>query len=109
MLVNFLDRVSYRSADLQEVLANGLTVVHGVEGRDLVDTHGGHLEHASDLIHDADAGEAGLALAKIQEGHDSRLLVLGRVALEDLIDEGEVLGRELELNAGVVGRGVAVL
>jgi hypothetical protein len=102
-------RESYRSADLQEVLANGLTVVHGVEGCDFVNTHGGDLEHAGDLVHDADAGEAGLALTKIQEGHDSRLLVLGRVALEDLLDEGEVLGGELEGDARVVGGGVAVL
>jgi len=50
-----------------------------------------------------------LALAQVQQGHDGGLLVLGRVALEDLIDEFEVLLVELEGDVGVVVRFVAVL
>ena len=50
-----------------------------------------------------------LALAQIQQRHDSSLFVLGRVALEDLIDKFEVLLGELERKARVVGGLVAVL
>lgn len=100
---------AYRGADLHEVLANRLAVVHGVEGRDLVNAHRGHLEHASDLVHDTDAGEAVLALTEVKKGHDSTLLVLGRVALEDLIGECEVLLRKLERDGRVVLGAVAVL
>lgn len=90
-------------------LAHGRPVVHGVEGGDLVDTHGGHLEDAGDLVHDADAGEAGLALAEVEQRHDGRLLVLRRVSLEDLGDDGFILGRELEGDVGVVVGRVSVL
>ena len=50
-----------------------------------------------------------LALPQIQQGHDGSLLVLGRVALEDLIDKFEVLLGEGERKARVVGGFVAVL
>lgn len=90
-------------------LAHGLPVVHGVERRDLVDAHGGHLEEAGDLVHDADGGEAVLALAQVQQRHDGRLLVLRGVPLEDLGDDGLVLRGELEGDVGVVHGGVAVL
>jgi hypothetical protein len=99
----------YRCADLHEVLADRLAVVHGVEGRNLVNAHWGHLEHASDLVHDADAGETVLALAKVKQRHDGGLFVLGRVALEDLIGELEVLVGKLEREGRVVVRLVAVL
>lgn len=100
---------AYRGAELHEVLANWLAVVHGVEGRNLVNAHWGHLEHASDLIHDADAGETVLALTEVEQRHDSSLLVLGRVALEDLIGECEVLLGKLEREGRVVVGLVAVL
>ncbi len=50
-----------------------------------------------------------LALAEIEERHDSSFLVLGGVALEDLVDDYEVLGREFEGDGGVVVGRVAVL
>lgn len=50
-----------------------------------------------------------LALAEVEQGHDGGLFVLGRVALEDLIGEGEVLLGELEREGRVVGRLIAVL
>jgi hypothetical protein len=102
-------RLAYGSADLNKILSDGLAVVHGVESCDFVNAHGGHLQHAGDLVHDADAGEAVLALAEVQQGHDGSLLVLGRVALEDLIGDLEVLLGELERDARVVVRLVAVL
>lgn len=102
-------RWTYSSADLDEVFADRLAVVHCVEGRDFVNAHGGHLEHAGNLVHDADAGEAVLALAKVEQGHNGGLLVLGWVALKDLIDEGEVLLGELERKGRVVVRLIAVL
>ena len=100
---------TYRRAQLDKVLANGLPVVHGIESCDFVDTHGGHLEEAGDLVHDADAGVAVLALAQVENGHNSTLLVLRRIALEDLIDELEVLVVELERDGRVVVGLVAVL
>jgi hypothetical protein len=90
-------------------LAHRCPVVHGVEGGDLVDAHRRHVEEARHLVHDADAGEAVLALAQVEQRHDGGLLVLRRVALEDLGDDGLVLLGELEGNLGVVVGGVAVL
>jgi hypothetical protein len=102
-------RYAYRSAKLNKVLSNRLTVVHGVEGCDFVNAHWGHLKDTGDLVHHANAGIAVLALAQVQEGHDGTLLVLGRVAFEDLIDEFHVLLGELERDRGVVARLVAML
>lgn len=50
-----------------------------------------------------------LSLPKIQDGHHSRLLVLGRVPFEDLVDELVVLLGELEGDAGIVLGGVSML
>jgi hypothetical protein len=50
-----------------------------------------------------------LALAEVEQRHDGGLLVLRRVALEDLSDDRLILGVELEGNVGVVVAGVAVL
>ena len=47
---------TYRGAGLDVEFAHGRAVVHGVEGGDLVDAHGGHVEDARHLVHDADAG-----------------------------------------------------
>jgi hypothetical protein len=101
--------IAYGRADLDKVLADGLAVVHGVEGCNLVDTHWGHLEHASDLIHDADAGEAVLALAQVEQGHDGGLFVLLGVSLEDLGHDGFILLVEFEGDIGVVLGGISVL
>ena len=113
-LASILDRHdvegrTYSSACLNKELAHGRAVVHGVEARDLIDAHGRHLEQAGDLIHDADGGEAVLALAEVEKRHDRGLLVLRRVALQDLGDELLVLRGELEGDAGVVVGSVAVL
>lgn len=91
------------------VLPNRLAVVHGVEGSDLVDAHGRHFEHAGDLVHDADACEAVLALPEVEEGHDGGLFVLRRVTLQDFLDEGEVLGGEFEGDGGIVVRFISML
>jgi hypothetical protein len=100
---------TYRRACLDEVLADGRAVVHGIEGRNLIDAHGRHFEQAGDLVHDADGSETGLALAEVEERHDGRLLVLRRVAFEDLGDDGLILLVELERQVGVVVFGVSVL
>jgi hypothetical protein len=90
-------------------LARGISVVHGVEGGDLVDTHGRHLQYARHLVHDADAREAVLALSEVEERHDGSLLVLRRVPGDNLLDELLVLRRELKGDFGIVLRRVAVL
>ena len=102
-------KTTYSSASLNMELANRGAVVHGIERSDLVDAHRGHLKDTSHLVHDADAAEAVLALAEIEQGHDGRLLVLRRVALDDLFDDLLIVCRELEGNIGVVVGGVAML
>lgn len=101
--------MTYGCAGLDEELADRRPVVHSVEGGHLVDAHRGHLEQAGDLVHDGYAGEAVLALAEVEERHDGGLLVLWRVALEDLGDDGLILFGELEGDRGVVVGRVAML
>lgn len=91
------------------VAANGVAVVHCVESGHLVDTHGRHLEHSGDFVHDADAGEAVLALSEVEQRHDSGFLVLRGVSCEDFLDELLILGVELERDARVVFGRVTVL
>lgn len=100
---------TYRCANLDMVLPDGFAVVHGIKGSDFVDAHGRHFEEASNLVHNADAGEAVLALAEIEKGHDGGLFVLRRVTLQDFLDEGEVLGGEFEGDGGIVCRLISVL
>lgn len=100
---------SYRCADLDVVLAHGGPVVHGVESRDLVHTHGRHLQYPCNLVHDADAAESVLALSEIEERHDGGLLVVGGVSRDNLLDELLILFGELEGNRGVVLWTIAVL
>lgn len=91
------------------VTAYGVSVVHGVEGGNLVDTHRGHFQSAGNLVHDADAAETVLALAEVEQGHDGGLLVLRRVSAEDFLNELLILGIECEGNVEVVLWRVAVL
>lgn len=100
---------TYRCAALNVEPAHGVAVVHGVESGDLVDAHGRHLEDARDLVHDADAGEAVLPLAEVEQRHDGGLLVLAGVAGQHFLDELLILGVELEGDVEVVVGSVAVL
>jgi hypothetical protein len=100
---------SYRCADLDKVFAHRLSVVHGIKSRDFINSHGRHFQQTSNLVHDTDTGKSMLALSEVEKRHDSSLLVLGRVTLEDLIDDFFVLGAELERDGWVVVGFVAVL
>lgn len=100
---------TYGGANLEVVFADRSAVVHGVKGRNFVDTHGRHLKKSRNLVHDAETGETVLSLSKVEQRHDGRLLVLWRVALEDLIDDLVVLLGELEGDVGVVDLGISVL
>lgn len=106
---SFAGFMSYGCAALNVVATDGIPVVHGVESGNLVDTHWGHLEEAGDLVHDADAGEAVLSLAEVEQGHDGGLFVLWRVSAQDFLHELLVDGIEFEGDVEVVVRGVAVL
>lgn len=86
-----------------------IPVVHRVEGCHFVDPHGRHLQPSCHFVHDADAGEAVLALAEIEEGHHGGFFVLRGVAFEDLVDELVVDLVEGEGDRGVVIGGVAML
>jgi len=86
-------------ADLDKVLANGLAVEHGVERCDLVNTHGRHVDEASDIVHDADACPAFvLPLAKVKQRDYGCLLILGRVVGDDLLGLLHVVCVEGECN-----------
>ena len=100
---------SYRCANLDKVFSYRLSVVHGIKGRDFVNSHGRHFQQTSNLVHDANAGKSVLALSEVEKRHDGSLLVLRRVALEDLIDDFFVLCAELERDGWVVVGFVAVL
>jgi len=83
---------------------------HGVERRDLVHPHRGHLEHLCDVVHDRDAGPPlVLLLRDLEQRDDGSLLVLGRVLCDNGLGDFLVLCRELERDLGIVVRRVAVL
>jgi hypothetical protein len=90
-------------------LAHGVPVVHGVESRNFVYTHRGHLQYPRNLVHDADAAESVLALSEVEERHYGGLLVLRGVPGDDLLDEFLILWGELEGDFEVILRRVAVL
>lgn len=90
-------------------LSDWIPVVHSIECSNLIHTHWWHLQHPCNLVHDAQAAESMLPLSEVQKGHHSGLLVLGRVSLEDLIDELVVLFGELEGDTGIVHWGISVL
>jgi len=94
--------LTHGGAALDVEAADRSAVVHGVESCDFVDTHWWHFEQARDFVHHADAGEAVLSLAEVEERHDGGLFVLRWVAREDLFDELLVLGVELEGDTEVV-------
>ena len=76
-----------------------IPVEHGVERRDLVDSHRLHFEQLRHIVHDADARPSlVLSLPEVQEGNNSRLLVLRWVMRDDFISVFQVLGCELERN-----------
>jgi len=100
---------TYRCASLQVVLPNGVSIVHSIEGGNLIHTHWRHLQQPCDLIHNAQAAESMLSLSEIQQGHHGCLFVLRGVAFQDLINEPVVLLCELEGNACVVLGGISML
>lgn len=100
---------THRRANLHEELPDRVPVVHGVECGNLVDSHWRYFQDPCYFVHDTDTREAMLPLAEIEKGHDSCLLVLRGVPLEDLIDEGKVLIGEFEGNSRVVFGAVAML
>lgn len=102
-------RGTYRCANLDMELANRVSVVHGVESRNLVHAHGRHLQEPRDLVHDADARVSILSLAQVKDGHDSSLSILGWIAFHDLLDHFLVLRGEFEGDAGIVLGAVSVL
>jgi hypothetical protein len=67
------------------VFADRVPVVHGVECRNLVYSHGRHLQYPRNLVHHTDAAESVLALSEIEERHDGGLHVLRGVAGDDLL------------------------
>lgn len=86
------------SANLEMVLAHGITVVHGIESSDLVNTHGRHFEELSNVVHDRDGGEAELTLANIQKRHDSALFVVGGILCNDFLSSLHIFGSEFKGN-----------
>ena len=93
---------TYRCADLDVEFANWVPVVHGIEGGDLIHTHRRHFEYPCYFVHDADACEAVLALAKVEQRHNGGLLILRGVPGDDLLDKLLILRGEFERDRRVV-------
>lgn len=100
---------THRCANLEVISADGGSVVHGVEGSHFIDAHWWHFQYPGNLIHDADAREAVLALSEVEERHHGGLFVLGRVSGEDLLDELLILRSEFERYGRIVLGCVTVL
>lgn len=67
-------------------------VEHGIERRDLIDTHRRHLKQPRDVVHDADARPSFvLPLAEVQERNHSSLLVLRWIARDDFLSSPKVI------------------
>jgi hypothetical protein len=91
------------------VFADRVPVVHGVECRNLVYSHGRHLQYPRNLVHHTDAAESVLALSEIEERHDGGLHVLRGVAGDDLFDKFLILRGEFKGNFEVVFGRIAML
>ncbi len=100
---------TYRGAHLDMELPYRLAVVHGVKSRNLIDPHGRHLQPACNFVHDADAGEAVLALAEIEEGHHGGFFVLGGITFEDFGNEFFIGVVEFEWYGGIVFGAISML
>lgn len=86
-----------RRANLDEMLAYGFAVEHGVKSGDFVHSHGRHFEQFRDVIHDADrAPVLVLVLGNLEQRNDGRLFVLRRVTRDDFFGELLVLGIQFE-------------
>lgn len=91
------------------VFANWSSVIHSVEGSNLINTHWRHLQHSSNLVHNADARKSMLPLSNIKQWHYSRLLVLWWVSGKNLLDEFLILRSELEGYRRIILGGISVL
>jgi hypothetical protein len=100
---------TYCCAALHVEAPNRVPVVHGIEGRHLVDSHWRHLQYSRHLVHYTDAGKAVLPLTQVQQWHDCRLLVLARVPAKHLLDEILILLVELEGYGKVIVGCIAML
>jgi len=86
-----------------------ITIIHSIKRRHLINPHWRHLQQPCHLVHDADAREAVLPLAQVQQGHDGGFFVLAGVSRQHFLDELFILGVEFEGDVEVVFGGVAVL
>lgn len=85
------------------ILAHLGPIEHGVEGSDLVDLHGSHVEDLGDFVHGGEGQEVVVLLLGNEQDRDAgRLFVVGRVLLEELIDLLVVLRGELEWSLLIV-------
>lgn len=84
-------------------------VEHGIECCNLIHTHRRDVDNSCNLVHYRDGGETILSLAEIKKRHNSRLLVLRRVALENFFNSLLVVLVEFKRNAGIVLGCVAML
>ena len=79
------------------VLANLCSVEHGVEGGDLVDLHGGHLEDLGSLVHGGKREEViVLLLSDEQDWDDGRGLVVVGVLGKELLNGCVAFSSELK-------------
>jgi len=102
-------KVQYRCASLHVESPHRSPVVHRVECRNFIYSHGWHFQSLCNLVHDTDAREAELPLPKVKERHHGGFLILWWIAFEDLIDELFVGGGEFERYLRIIIGSISVL
>lgn len=96
-------------AELDVVLADGLAVVHGVEGGDLEDGHGRDLADLGDLVHGGDGDPAAvLDLGEVEEGEHAGSSARAGEGGHDDVDLLVRLHGEVPRHTRVVALGVLV-
>ena len=97
-----------RRADLDHGLADGLQVYHRVEGRDLVDAYGRHIQVSGDRVDHLRGQPAPVApLNEIQNRQDGARLPSFRIPGDDPVGLGQQVPRELEAGARVAHRSIS--
>merc|ERR1719397_1467991 len=91
------------STNLDVVFSNRVAHEHGVEGGYLVDTHAGHTNHLSHVMHSSNGQPSSvLPLCEVQQGDDGRPLVPVRVDRQDCLSASVVFRCELKCRLMVV-------
>ena len=97
------DHTGSRSAQLNEVLAHGRAIEHGVKGGNFVDTDGCHLTNLGHLVHGSEGQPAAaLALGQVQERDHRCLFVVVRVLAQNVIHALVIFFRKVKVSCRII-------